>query len=58
MSLRALLQGPRDVRRERLQRREGARHRVEWEARWGAAEDRCFDTVMPPEAFDLVLDGR
>jgi hypothetical protein len=25
---------------------------------WGAAEDLYFDTVMPLEAFDLVLDGR
>ncbi|MGA2474591.1 MAG: hypothetical protein ABSG39_14050 [Acidimicrobiales bacterium] len=45
------------VRRERLLQREGARHRAEWESRWGAAEDLYFDTVMPPEAFDLVLDG-
>jgi len=58
LSLRALLQVPRVVRRERLLQREGARRRAEWEARWGAAEDLYFDTVMPPEAFDLVLDGR
>ena len=58
MSLRVLLDVPRDVRRARLLRREGARDRAEWEARWSAAEDLYFETVMPPGAFDLVLDGR
>ncbi len=57
MDLRVLLQVPHDVLRARLLEREGAGYRAEWEARWGAAEDLYFDTVMPPEAFDLVLDG-
>jgi uridine kinase len=56
-SLHALLDVPRDARRERLLRREGERHRAEWEARWGEAEDLYFETMMPPDAFDLVLDG-
>jgi uridine kinase len=54
---RVLLDVARDTRRERLLRREGERYRGEWEARWGEAEDLYFDVVMPPEAFDLVLDG-
>ena len=56
-ALRVLLEVGRDVRRERLLRREGERYRAEWEARWGDAEDLYFETVMPPPAFDLVLDG-
>ena len=48
---------PRQVRRERLLRREGERYRAEWEARWSEAEDLYFEQLMPPESFDLVLDG-
>ena len=57
LDLRVLLDLPRDARRERLLRREGARYRAEWEARWGEAEDLYFEHLMPPDAFDLVLDG-
>jgi uridine kinase len=57
-ALRALLDVPREVRRERLLRREGERYRAEWEARWGEAEDLYFERLMPPESFDVVLDGR
>jgi uridine kinase len=56
--LRVLLDLARDARRERLLRREGARYRAEWEARWGEAEDLYFERLMPPDAFDLVIDGR
>ncbi len=35
----------------------GAHYRAEWEARWSEAEDLYFDQLMPPSAFDLVLDG-
>jgi uridine kinase len=54
---RVLLTVSRDVRRERLLRREGERYRAEWEARWAEAEDLYFDVLMPPPVFDLVLDG-
>jgi uridine kinase len=57
LTLRVLLDVPRGVRRERLLRREGERYRAEWEARWGEAEDLYFESVMPPDAFDLVLAG-
>ena len=57
LSLRALLQLPRQVRRERLLLREGELYRAEWEARWGEAEDLYFEKLMPPESFDLVLRG-
>jgi uridine kinase len=56
-SQRVLLTVARDVRRERLLRREAERYRAEWEARWSEAEDLYFDVLMPPGAFDLVLDG-
>ncbi len=56
-TLRVLLEVSRDVRRARLLEREGERYRAEWEARWGDAEDLYFETVMPPPAFDLVLDA-
>jgi uridine kinase len=55
--LRVLLDVPSAVRRARLLDREGERYRAEWEARWAAAEDLYFEELMPPEAFDLVLDG-
>jgi uridine kinase len=55
--LRVLLDVPRDTRRARLAQREGERYRAEWEDRWAEAEDLYFETLMPPEAFDLVLDG-
>ncbi len=56
--LRVLLHVPRQVRRERLLRREGERYRAEWEARWSEAEDLYFEKLMPPASFDLVLgDG-
>ncbi len=57
-ALRVLLELGRDARRDRLLRREGARDRAEWEARWGRAEDLYFEQLMPPDAFDLVLDAR
>lgn len=56
-SLRVLLDAPRHVRRARLLPREGVSYRAEWEARWSAAEDLYFEQLMPPSAFDLVLDG-
>jgi uridine kinase len=56
-ALRALLQLPRATRRERLLEREGERYRAEWEARWQEAEDLYFEILMPPESFDLLLDG-
>ncbi len=55
--LRVLLVVTRDIRRDRLLHREGERYRAEWEACWGEAEDLYFETLMPPEAFDLVLEG-
>jgi uridine kinase len=55
--LRVLLDVPRDTRRARLAQREGEQYRAEWEDRWAEAEDLYFEVLMPPEAFDLVLDG-
>ncbi|GAA4969342.1 hypothetical protein WHI96_27200 [Pseudonocardia tropica] len=55
LDLRVLLEVPREIRRKRLIDREGDAFRSDWNARWAAAEDYYFDTVMPPERFDLVL---
>jgi len=57
LTLRVLLEVPRPTRRERLLLREGERYRAEWEARWSEAEDLYFETLVPRESFDLVLDG-
>ena len=57
LDLRVLFDVQRQTRRERLLRREGEPYRGEWEARWAEAEDLYFEELMPPEAFDLVLDG-
>lgn len=53
--LRTLLEVPDDLRRERLLHREGEFYRDEWEQRWASAEEHYFTSVMPAEAFDLVL---
>lgn len=58
LDLRVLLAAPRDVRLRRLVDRDGDDHDVVWAARWSAAEDHYFATVMPPERFDLVLEAR
>ena len=55
LDLRVLLEVPPEVRRARLLRREGARYRAEWEARWAEAEDLYFGTRMPRRAFDFVI---
>lgn len=55
LDMRVLLEVPRDVRRQRLRDREGDVYQADWEARWSAAEDYYFGTVMPPERFDLGL---
>jgi uridine kinase len=57
LDLRVLLDVPRAVRRRQLLEREGGDYRAEWEARWSAAEDYYFGTVMPAERFDVVLRG-
>ena len=58
LDVRMLLDVPTEVRRQRLLEREGATYRADWEARWSAAEEHYFGTVMPPERFDLVLVTR
>ena len=55
LDLRVLLVVPDEVRRAQLRQREGEAYRAEWDARWAAAEEHYFGTVMPPERFDLVL---
>ena len=58
LDLRVLLDLPRDVQPGTpAAGRGGAPYRAEWEARRGEAEILCFEELMPPEAFDLVLDG-
>ncbi len=58
LDLRALLDVPTEVRRDRLLAREGEAYRAAWEDRWCAAEDYYFSVVMPPTAFDVVLRER
>ena len=55
LDLRVLLDTPTAVRRAQLRRREGDWFRDDWDARWAAAEDHYFGTVMTPDRFDLVL---
>ena len=55
LDLRVLLMIDDDVRRAQLLAREGDLYRSDWEARWTEAELHYFGTVMPPDAFDLVL---
>jgi uridine kinase len=53
--LLVFLDAPTELRGERLIEREGEGYRQEWNARWDEAERWYFGTVMPPEAFDLVI---
>lgn len=53
-----MLQTPTDVRRRQLLVRDGADYREDWEARWSAAEDLYFGTIMTPGRFDLILGSR
>jgi len=55
LDLRVLLDVPTDVRRRQLLEREGDEYRADWEARWSAAEDHYFGSVMPVQRFHLVL---
>lgn len=55
LDLRVLLEIPHEVRRRRLRDREGDEYHDEWDARWSAAEEHYFGSVMPPHRFDLVL---
>jgi uridine kinase len=55
LDLLVLLEIPRDVRRRQLLGRQGDEYRADWEARWSAAEDYYFGSVMPAKRFDLVL---
>ena len=57
LDLRVMLEVPTRVRRRRLRRREGEHYRAEWKARWALAEEHYFERVMPPEAFDLVIQS-
>ncbi len=50
-----LLDTPPQQRRRQLLEREGDEYRTDWEARWSAAEDHYFGTIMPPDRFDHVL---
>ena len=53
--LRILLITDLDTRLSRLSKREGDLARDEWSVRWDEAEHRYFSTLMPPEAFDLII---
>ena len=55
LDLRVLLDVPADIRCRRLGEREGENDHRDWNARWAAAEDHYFGTVMTPGRFDLVL---
>ena len=55
LDLRVLLDVPAAVRLERLSHRDGDAYRDDWLARWAVAEDLYFGSIMPPEAFDLVV---
>lgn len=57
LDLRVLLDTSPAPRRARLIEREGHGVVDEWYARWSEAEEHYFGSIMPPDRFDLVLDG-
>jgi uridine kinase len=57
LDLRVLLDTPAALRKQRVVNRDGADYAEDWFGRWDEAERHYFGTVMPPEAFDVVLGG-
>lgn len=55
LDLRVLYEVPDGLRRQRLIAREGLDYADDWWSRWEEAELLYFGSIMPPEAFDLVL---
>ena len=55
LDLRVLLDVPADIRCRRLGERDGENDHRDWNARWAAAENHYFGTVMTPGRFDLVI---
>lgn len=55
VDVRVLVEAPDDVRRARLVEREGEAYTTDWQARWTAAEDHYFKTVLTPDTVDLRL---
>ena len=55
--LRILDDAPAALRRKRLVQREGEGNREDWNARWSEAGQLYFSVVMPPKAFDLVIEA-
>ena len=55
LDLRVLLDVPADIRYRRLGERDGENDHRDWNARWAAAENHYFGTVMTPGRFDLVV---
>jgi hypothetical protein len=51
------LDTPVEARSARLIRREGEQNRDDWNARWEEGEQWYFTRVMPPAAFDLVIEA-
>lgn len=52
-----LMEAPEAVRWHRLAAREEPGFLAAWHARWDGAEDHYFTHVVPPTAFDIVVDG-
>jgi uridine kinase len=57
LDLRVLLDTPPGVRKQRVVSRDGQDYAEDWFGRWDEAERHYFGTVMPPDAFDLVLSS-
>lgn len=60
LDLRVLVEAPEEAREQRRQRRLRTVSRDDpqgWDARWDAAERVYFDTIRPPDTFDLIVSG-
>jgi len=60
LDLRVLVEAAEGVREQRRQQRLRSVSRDDpqgWDARWDAAERVYFDTIRPPDTFDLIVSG-
>jgi uridine kinase len=60
LHLKVLVEVPDGIREQRRQQRARTVSRDDphaWDVRWHAAERHYFDTIRPPEKFDIVVKG-
>lgn len=55
IDLAILVEAPDEVRRKKLQEREGEIYMKKWHSLWDEDEELYFQKIAPPSAFNLVI---